>query len=80
MGEISAQELARQTSGILRRVEAGDRVRVSVDGRPVAELVPLGQPLWIRGAAIEDVLRDAPADPGLLRDIAPIRGEQAGDR
>jgi len=80
MGEISAEELGRETSEILSRVEAGERVRVSMDRRPVAELVPVGQSLWIRGAAIEAVLRDAPADPVLLRDLAPIRGEQARDR
>lgn len=31
-------------SGVLREVEAGEHVRVTVRGRPVADLVPAGRP------------------------------------
>lgn len=56
-------------------MEAGERLRVSVNRRPVAELVPLGRPCWFSGAAMERVLREAPADRLLLRDLALVRGQ-----
>lgn len=43
MTDIPARELRNDVSGVLRRVEAGEHLRVTVSGRPVAELVPLPQ-------------------------------------
>jgi antitoxin (DNA-binding transcriptional repressor) of toxin-antitoxin stability system len=56
-----------------RRVEAGERLQVTVSRRPVAELAPLGRSARISGAALERVLREAPADRALLDDLAPVR-------
>jgi prevent-host-death family protein len=39
--DVSVRELRNHTAEVLRRVEAGERVRVTVDRRPVAELSPL---------------------------------------
>ena len=41
MVNISAPELRNDVIAVLRRVEAGERLRVTVSGRPVAELVPV---------------------------------------
>lgn len=38
MSTISLQDLQRDPNGVLDRVEAGERVVVSREGRPVAEL------------------------------------------
>jgi prevent-host-death family protein len=73
MAEVSARDLRNHTADVLRRVEAGERLRVNVNRRPVAELVPLGRPVWSAGAAMERVVREARADAGLLRDLAPVR-------
>jgi prevent-host-death family protein len=73
MAEVSARDLRNHTAAILRRVEAGERLRVTVSRRPVAELAPLGRQSWIPGAALERVLREAPADRHLLEDLAPLR-------
>ena len=43
MTDIPARELRNNVSGVLRRVEAGERLRVTVSGRPVAEIAPLSQ-------------------------------------
>ena len=75
MSDVSARDLRNDTAAVLRRVEAGERLRVSVNRRPVAELVPLGRPIWSTGAAMERVLCEAPADSDLLRDLAPIRAQ-----
>lgn len=71
--EVSARELRNHTAEILRRVEAGERLQVTVSRRPVAELAPLQRPVWVSGAAMERVLREAPADRGLLEDLAAVR-------
>ena len=73
MGDVSSRDLRNHTADVLRRVEDGERVRINVNRRPVAELVPLGRPQWTSGASIERVLREAPADRGLLDDLAAVR-------
>jgi prevent-host-death family protein len=75
MGDVSSRDLRNHTADVLRRVEAGERVRISVNRRPVAELVPLERPRWTSGAAVERILAEAPADAGLLDDIAAVRGQ-----
>lgn len=73
MADVSARDLRNHTAQVLRRVEAGERVRVSVNRRPVAELVPLTRPVWSTGPAMERVVREASADAGLMRDLAALR-------
>jgi prevent-host-death family protein len=75
MSDVSSRDLRNHTAEVLRRVEAGERVRISVNRRPVAELVPLARPQWASGAAVERILRESPADAALLRDLAAIRGQ-----
>jgi prevent-host-death family protein len=41
MKTIPQRELRNRISRVLREVEAGERMRITVDGRPVADLVPL---------------------------------------
>ena len=47
-GDVSLRELRKHTADVLRRVEAGERMRVTVDRRPVAELAPLpARDTWV---------------------------------
>jgi prevent-host-death family protein len=39
--DVPQRELRNNTAGLLRRVEAGERLRITVHGHPVAELVPV---------------------------------------
>jgi prevent-host-death family protein len=72
--EVSVRELRNQTAAVLRRVEAGERLLVTMNRRPVAELSPLpARDIWIpRQRALaaliqaDDALRDEQA--GALRD------------
>jgi prevent-host-death family protein len=73
--DVSARDLRNHTAAVLRRAEAGECLRVTVNRRPVVEIVPLGRPAWVSGAAAERVLRDAPLDARLLDDLAPLRGQ-----
>jgi prevent-host-death family protein len=75
MADVSSRDLRNHTADVLRRVEAGERVRISVNRRPVAELVPLDRPRWASGAAIARILRENPADAALMDDLAAVRGQ-----
>jgi prevent-host-death family protein len=67
--EVSVRELRNHTAAVLRRVEAGERLRVTVDRRPVAELVPLpSRSTWVpRQRALDGLVQ---ADAGLRDDLA----------
>jgi prevent-host-death family protein len=73
MDEVSARDLRNHTASILRRAEAGERMNVTVSRRPVAQLGPLERASWTSGPAMERMLREAPADAGLLDDLAVLR-------
>jgi prevent-host-death family protein len=73
MSDIPARELRNDVSAVLRRVESGERLRVTVSGRPVAELVPL--PERPRSIPWDTFIRGSErwrADPGLLRQLADL--------
>ena len=80
MSDVSARDLRNHTAEVLRRVEAGEQVRISVNRRPVAELSPLGRAQWTTGASMERVLRQSPSDAELMKDLGPIRRQQVRSR
>ena len=57
MGEIAQKELRNQVGEVLRRVEAGETLTVTVAGRPVAELGPAHRRRWVSGAALAGIWR-----------------------
>jgi prevent-host-death family protein len=65
---VSVRELRNHTADVLRRVEAGERLRVTVDRRPVAELAPLpARDAWVpRERALRALVQ---ADAGLRADL-----------
>jgi prevent-host-death family protein len=77
----SSRELRNNTAGVLRRVEAGGRVTITVNGRPVAELVPVqrSRRMWVRRDELMSRLRRAQADPGMRADLARLAGETTDD-
>jgi prevent-host-death family protein len=44
MATVPQRELRNDTAGVLRRVAAGEVVRITSNGRPVADLVPVERP------------------------------------
>jgi prevent-host-death family protein len=81
MGEVASRELRNDTRGLLRRVEAGEDVVITVDGRPVAVLRPVGpRPRWVsRGEFTGRLLRQAdPPLAGELRALAPDTTDDLG--
>lgn len=77
---MPARELRNDVSGVLRRVEAGEALRVTVSGRPVAELVPLPRRQQsITWEQFTQLLEGGRADPGLTRDLAELVPESTDD-
>ena len=80
MDDIPVRELRNDVSRVLRRVEAGERFRVTVSGRPVAQIVPLeDRPRfvdWDRFMADAERWR---ADPGLAADLAALLPDTTDD-
>jgi prevent-host-death family protein len=61
-GDVSVRELRNHTAEVLRRVEAGERLRVTVDRRPVAELAPLpARAMWVPRERVMSALTQADA-------------------
>lgn len=62
---------------MLRRVEAGETVVITVRGKPVADLVPHrdGEPRWMPRDELVELLKTHSADPGLQDDLNRIAGE-----
>lgn len=80
MTDVPARELRNDVSAILRRVEAGERLRVTVSGRPVAELVPLPtRRQSMTWAAFERHLEGGWADPTLAGELAELLPESTDD-
>jgi len=44
MDEIGVRELKMKLSNVLHRVDQGEQIRVTMRGRPVADIVPTGMP------------------------------------
>jgi prevent-host-death family protein len=66
---VSDRELRNDVSKILREVEAGGPVTVTVDRRPVAELVPLHRPRRSTFSRAPAIAEQHAADRGLVADL-----------
>jgi prevent-host-death family protein len=74
MTTIPQKELRNNVGEVLRRAEAGERLTITVAGRPVASLGPVRQRQWVSG----DALRRAwstPAPGSLLADLEGFDGD-----
>ncbi|MDE3074876.1 MAG: type II toxin-antitoxin system prevent-host-death family antitoxin [Chloroflexota bacterium] len=70
MGTVASRALRNNTRDLLRRVEHGERVTITVDGRPVAVLEPLEtRPRWLARADFVSLVLAKAADPGLAGDL-----------
>jgi prevent-host-death family protein len=69
--EVGLRDLRQNASDLVRRVEAGESIVVTVSGRPAARLVPIGGRRWRRWEQVADVLR-GPGAPDLAEDLAPL--------
>jgi prevent-host-death family protein len=71
MERIGVRELRQHASRYLARVRAGETIEVTDRGRPVARLVPVGEPTWddLIAAGIVTPPEESLTD---LREIGPF--------
>jgi prevent-host-death family protein len=78
---VASRDLRNDTAGVLRRVQSGEHLTITQNGRPVAELVPLRRTgrSWIARHDLVARLRTAQADPSLRDDLAALAGDTTDD-
>lgn len=70
------RDLRNRTSRVIDAVKAGERVTLTVNGEPTADIVPHGQRVrWLSGAQLREQLRDRSADPQLRQELDELAGQ-----
>jgi antitoxin (DNA-binding transcriptional repressor) of toxin-antitoxin stability system len=79
--EISIRELRNSTSSVISQLEGGEQLTLTVNRRPVADILPHVEQRdpWVSSKELRRILHEAPADPGLLDDLADVRGAELDD-
>ncbi|MEP7090117.1 MAG: type II toxin-antitoxin system prevent-host-death family antitoxin [Nocardioidaceae bacterium] len=67
MDTVGLRELRQDASELVRRVEAGEEIMITVAGRPSARLVAAGSQSWRSFSAIAELF-DGPEDTGWAAD------------
>lgn len=77
MTNVAARDLRNHTAEILRQAVDGNRVTVTVNGRPVAEISPAraGRKQFLTKADRTELISSKQADPGLAVDLLRLAGE-----
>lgn len=78
--EVSIHELRDRTDAVLAAVRAGERLTLTIDGEPVAEIAPhlARRSPWVPAAELRHIQREAPADHRLLGDLGDARAGLIG--
>lgn len=79
--EVSVRDLRNSTAAIVAAVRAGEELTLTVNREPVADIVPHVERRspWVPSSELRRIVRDAPADTGLLDDLADVRGAMVED-
>jgi prevent-host-death family protein len=79
--EISVRELRNHTAKVVAAVRAGERVSLTVNRTPVADIVPhmSARSPWVPSETLREIVEEAGADPGLLHDLGDVRGAPIDD-
>ncbi|HEX3042049.1 MAG TPA: hypothetical protein VHP56_08195 [Solirubrobacterales bacterium] len=79
--DVSIRELRNSTSRVVAELEAGERLTLTVNRRPVADILPHVERRdpWVPSSELRRIVREASADPGLLDDLADVRGAELDD-
>lgn len=78
---VSIRELRNSTSSVVADLEAGERLTLTVNRRPVADILPHAEERdpWVPASELRRIIHEASADPGLLDDLADVRGAELDD-
>ncbi len=74
--DIGVRELRNSTGSVIDAVKAGERVTLTVNGEPVADIVPHGRRArWLSGPDLRRQLVDRAADPALQGVLDEFMGQ-----
>jgi prevent-host-death family protein len=80
MTEVASRELRNNTRQLLERVEAGEEVAITIGGRPVAMLVPIGsKPRWMSKEEFVRTVLAHQADVGLREELREMMPDTTDD-
>lgn len=80
MAEVASRELRNSTRSLLDRVEGGETITITVDGRPTAVLAPIGRrPRWLARAGFASSILANQADAGLAQDLEALAEESTDE-
>lgn len=88
MERVGIRDLRANVAALVRRAENGERIVVTVAGRPVAQLAPLGEPvssgltlddLVAAGLAVAPTRPDRPDPPDAIDVPVDVRAERVLD-
>jgi prevent-host-death family protein len=81
MSDVASRDLRNDTAGVLRRVQTGEDITITVKGRPVAVLTAVHprRRRWLTKAEFLTRLHRTQADPGLRDDLAALAGDTTDD-
>jgi prevent-host-death family protein len=74
--EIGVRDLRNRTARVIAAVKSGERVVLTVNGEPTADIVPHGErSRWLAGGQLREQLRTRAADPALGRELDELAGQ-----
>lgn len=68
MRTVGLRELRQEASDLVRQVEDGEEIEITVSGRPAARMVPAAPKRWQRWDRVADLFTGRP-DPEWRRDV-----------
>jgi prevent-host-death family protein len=78
---IGVRDLRNHTSRVIDAVRSGERVVLTVNGEPTADIVPHGErSRWLSGPRLAEQLRDRSADPALRGELDELAGQTLAER
>jgi prevent-host-death family protein len=74
--EIGVRDLRNRTASVIAAVKAGERVVLTVNGQPTADIVPHGERTrWLGGVQLREQLAGRAADPALGSELDELAGQ-----
>ena len=74
MSEVGLREMRQNASDLVRRAQAGERVTITVAGRPAAVLGPVSPRTWRQWDELAGIF-EQPTDPGWAGDRDLLNGD-----
>jgi len=81
MTTVASRDLRNHTAEVLRQVQAGTHVTITVNGTPVAEISPVrsARQQFLSKADLLEITTLRQADPGLRDDLDALAGDTTDD-